>query len=90
MNRLPVTRTNLERMSAGLLVVGLLVAIVVADNLPGFGSTALFAVLLVLDGITISWLTRPCEERQVVSHATTPLSGARAEGSLSSRCGAAR
>ncbi len=90
MERLAVTRTNLERLSAGLLVVGLLVAIVAADELPGFWSTTLFAVLLVLDGITISWLTRPCDERRASSHATRQLKGAGTDGSLPSRCGAAR
>ena len=90
MERLAATRTNLERLSAGLLVVGLLVAIVAADELPRVWSTALFAVLLVLDGITISWLTRPCEERRPSSLATTRLRSTGADGSLSSRCGAAR
>ena len=79
MERNTITRRKLERISAGLLAVGLVAAIVGADDLPGVWSTALFALLLVLDGITISWLTRPCDERRTSAGGASPAG-----------CGAAR
>ncbi len=90
MERITITRGKLERLSAGLLAVGLVVAIAVADDLPGVWSTALFAVLLVLDGITISWLTRPCDEQRSTSGGSVSRNRAGVGGTSPARCGAAR
>ena len=55
----PSGRRNLHPLVAALLALGLIVAVVTDGALPGLWSKALFGVLLVLDGITIEWLTRP-------------------------------
>ena len=52
-------RRDLHPLVATLLALGLVVAVVTDGALPGLWSKALFGVLLVLDGITIEWLTRP-------------------------------
>ena len=52
-------RRDLHPLVAALLALGLVVAVVTDGALPGVWSKALFGVLLVLDGITIEWLTRP-------------------------------
>ena len=90
MDRLAFWRTRLERPSAGLLAIGLVVAVVAADDLPTAWSTALFAVLLVLDAITIAWLTRPCEEGRPSSTAGALHNRTNAGASMPTGCGAAR
>ena len=89
MERLTIWRAKVERPSAGLLAVGLVVAIVAADELPQLWSTALFAILLVLDAITIAWLTRPCDERRP-SSPNAPRARNDGTGPLPARCGAGR
>jgi 1,4-dihydroxy-2-naphthoate octaprenyltransferase len=48
-----------QPLAAGMLAVGLAFAIAADGHLDGAASTALFAVLLVLDAVVIEWLTRP-------------------------------
>jgi hypothetical protein len=48
-----------QPLAAGMLAVGLAVAIAADGRMSGGVSTALFAVLFVLDAIVIEWLTRP-------------------------------
>ncbi len=45
--------------AALVLAVGLAVAVATDGRLPGTGAKALFALLFVLDGVMIRWLTRP-------------------------------
>ena len=52
-------RRDLHPLVAALLALGLVAAVVTDGALPGLWSKALFGVLLVLDAITIEWLTRP-------------------------------
>ena len=52
-------RKALHPLVAALLALGLVVAVVTDGALPDLWSKALFGVLLVLDGVTIEWLTRP-------------------------------
>ena len=52
-------RTRIGPLAAGVLAVGLVVAIATDGQLPEPWTRAMLGVLLVLDGIMIEWLTRP-------------------------------
>lgn len=52
-------RTKVQPWAAGFLTLGLLAAVALDGDLPGSWSRALFGVLMVLNLVTIDWLTRP-------------------------------